>query len=355
MTNAAAASDSVAGATPNPLRPARALRETAIAALRAVMGSDPTEPYALLDFPRYANVGDNAIWLGTLAALEALGFPPPAYTSDDRTFEPRELERRVGRGPILLLGGGNFGDLHRKHQRLREAVATAFPDNRVVQLPQTLRFRSPDSLEQARRVLGAHRHLKVLVRDEASLRTATHDLGLDASLAPDLAFGFVPPKRPRGAAPLVLWISRTDEWNRHESPESTEHLEVSDWPPERNPWRRRKMRGLVVLYRFGIARVLPLRGALSRTYEPLARWRVDRALAWMSRASVIVTDRLHGHILATMIGTPHVLLDDSLGKLRAFHDMWTSDGGLATWASDPADALARAKALLPVAADGASP
>ena len=241
----------------DPLRTARALRAQAIAALGAALGSDASVPYALLDFPRYANVGDSAIWLGTRAALDALGFPPPAYTCDERTFDARALERRVGRGPILLLGGGNFGDLHRKHQRLREAVAVAFPDNDVVQPPETLHFRSPAAREQARRVLGAHRRLRVLVRDEASLAEATHDLGLDARLAPDLAFGFTPPPRAPTAPPLLLWLSRADAWRRFEPPASVPGLEVSDWPPDGNPWLRRKMRALVAAHRGALRACCP--------------------------------------------------------------------------------------------------
>ena len=352
MTITTGASVSVADASRDPLRAARALRATAIAALGQALGSDVHEPYALLDFPCYANVGDNAIWIGTLTALDALGFPPPAYTCDNRTFDPRALERRVGRGPILLLGGGNFGDLHRKHQRLREAVAAAFPHNRILQLPQTLHFGSAAAREQARRTLGAHRRLRVLVRDEASLAIARDDLGLDAALAPDLALGFVPTPRAPPAAPLILWISRLDTWRRDPPRVWAEHLEISDWPREGQPWRVRKVRWLVAMHQVGAARVLPLRWPLSSAYEPLARWRVERALAWMSRASVIVTDRLHGHILAVMTGTPHVLLDDTLGKLRAFHDAWTRDSGLSTWANGPADALSRAQERLDAPTSG---
>jgi pyruvyl transferase EpsO len=33
--------------------------------------------FALVDFPNHSNVGDNAIWLGELAALRAIGVGEP--------------------------------------------------------------------------------------------------------------------------------------------------------------------------------------------------------------------------------------------------------------------------------------
>ena len=98
----------------------------------------PDRPYALLDYPAYANVGDNAIWLGTLEALRQLGAGPPAYTCCADTYHADSLRRRVQDGPVLIKGGGNFGDLYPRHQRLRERVVRDFPDNPIVQLPQTV-------------------------------------------------------------------------------------------------------------------------------------------------------------------------------------------------------------------------
>lgn len=45
----------------------------------------------------------------------------------------------------------------------------------------------------------------------------------------------------------------------------------------------------------------------------------------IGRSEFVITDRLHGHILSTIVGTPHVLLDSKLGKNLALHDTWTSN------------------------------
>jgi exopolysaccharide biosynthesis predicted pyruvyltransferase EpsI len=47
----------------------------------------------------------------------------------------------------------------------------------------------------------------------------------------------------------------------------------------------------------------------------------------LGSARFIITDRLHGHIMSTLIGTPHVLMDSKLGKNKNYHDTWTKDCG----------------------------
>ena len=66
------------------------------------------------------------------------------------------------------------------------------------------------------------------------------------------------------------------------------------------------------------------------------------ALTRRQRARVVVTDRLHAHVLCTMFAVPHVLLDDGYGKIRAFLDTWPVARGRAELAASPEDAAERA-------------
>ena len=43
----------------------------------------------------------------------------------------------------------------------------------------------------------------------------------------------------------------------------------------------------------------------------------------MDAGRVVVTDRLHGHILSTLLDIPHVLLDNADNKLSSYHNTWT--------------------------------
>lgn len=45
----------------------------------------------------------------------------------------------------------------------------------------------------------------------------------------------------------------------------------------------------------------------------------------LASADFVITDRLHGHIMSTIMGIPQVLLDSRLKKNLFLHDTWTQD------------------------------
>lgn len=279
------------------------------------------EPYALVDFPNYPNVGDSAIYLGQLECLRALHRPPPRYTCDFRSHDPAVMRSRIGRGPILLTGGGSFGDLWPTGQAFRESILREFRDNPIVQLPQTLYFRERASLEQARRVVNAHSNFTLLVRDARSLELARNEFNVPAFLCPDMAFCLGPLARPRLPLHDVLWLARGDKESAITVPPYTAHR--ADWSAEQpSPLRD-------LSWRLSSATHHPLAGKFARAilvrmYEPLARQRLRRGLELLATARVVITDRLHGHVLSMLLGIPHVVVDNSYGKLSAFHEAWTA-------------------------------
>src|SRR5919106_6826834 len=75
----------------------------------------------LIDFPDHDNIGDSAIWLGEVNALARLGVKV-AYAATHAEFSGDAVRALPGDVPILLHGGGNFGDLWLDHQRFREYI-----------------------------------------------------------------------------------------------------------------------------------------------------------------------------------------------------------------------------------------
>jgi len=292
-------------------------------------------PWALVDFPNYPNVGDSAIYLGQLACFRALRRPAPAYVSDIRGFDAGVMRRRVGRGPILLTGGGGFGDAWPTGHALRESILDQFPGNPIVQLPQSLHFRERSALERTRRIVNAHPDFTLLVRDRRSHELAGNEFHARAALCPDMAFCLGPLERTRRPGTPVLWLARTDKESA--TPTLPGDAPRADWRTEgslpiRNLiWRLTSMAkwpGLGPLVR-------PLAASL---YEPLARQRLRRGLDLLGSARVLITDRLHGHILALLLGIPHVTMDNSTGKLSAFHEAWTAGIEGVRWADTAEEA-----------------
>ena len=77
-----------------------------------------------------------------------------------------------------------------------------------------------------------------------------------------------------------------------------------------------------------------------RTYTPLARQRLGRGLAELAEGKIVISDRLHGHILATLMQIPNILIDNSYGKLSSFYDTWMRDVTGVRFAVSSREALA---------------
>ena len=300
---------------------------------------------ALLGFPDYGNVGDSAIWLGEAAALRALD-ARVAYACDARTYSAAALRARLPAGVILLTGGGNLGDLWERHQRFREQVIEAFPHLPVVQLPQTIHFRSPANLDRARRVFRAHPDFTLLARDRRSLEVAERELGVRTALCPDMALALGRLDRPRRARAGVVALARSDVESAADLRRAIgDRVWCTDWIDDVDTLATRATERLRTLARRHPRGFGALHRAVWLGYPRIAPDRGRRGGRILSGGRVVITDRLHGHILSLMLGIPHVVLDNSYGKVRAFFETWTHSCGLARWADSPAHGLELARRL----------
>ena len=309
--------------------------------LRPLVPAD--QPVALLDSPLTPNVGDSLIWLGTLAYLKQRGLRP-CYTCTNRTFSPDTLARRIGRGTILLNGGGNFGDLYPDHQEFREEIATRFPNHRIVQLPQSIHFESQEALAATRRVLDRHRNFTLLVRDQASFDLARTTFRGPTVLSPDMCFALGPLERPQPVHDVV-WLAREDKEAREPLAPVPPGVVRFDWLADELTPRLALYRRLVPILAHREWLRGPLAGLMSHEADATARACVARGVRLLGQGRVVITSRLHGHLLCMLLGIRHVVLDNSTGKVHAAHDTWTHASPLVELAENQHEALARALAL----------
>jgi len=276
-----------------------------------------------VDVPWYANVGDSAIEIGTLDALDALGAPPPCYVADARSYHRTHLAACVRDGLVLLQGGGNFGDRWAEHQRFRERVLSDFPENPILLLPQSAWFASPASLARAREVFDAHPRLTLLLRDRESLAFARSNFRAPSELCPDMAFALAAPA-PTPASGPVLWLARGDGESAAPPPAPPAGFARSDWVDEPPGTAAR----LLARLRRHLSRrpraSRPLLPLFARLQRSAARARVHHAFAVLRDARAVATDRLHGHVLCLLLGIPHFLVDTKDRKISRFVETWTS-------------------------------
>ena len=284
----------------------------------------------LIDPPGHPNVGDSAILLGELAFLRR-SFPAARLSYQDCETYSEKADRQINAATILLLhGGGNFGDLWPHHQNLRKTILRRFPHKRIVQLPQSLHFDDPAELEEIASLIAEQNDFTLLTRDRASYDLASSRFACRTLLVPDMAFAS---RSLRREPPVVdcICLFRTDKEKTadHEAAlvlikDLVGTVEVWDWIEDRRSLRRtidHAMRRVVRRsYPAIAATVGPASIATRRSY---AADRVRFGVSILCRGNIVVTDRLHAHILCCLLGIPHLVLDSLGGKVSAFYKAWT--------------------------------
>jgi pyruvyl transferase EpsO len=281
----------------------------------------PGQSVALVDFPNHENSGDSLIFLGQLRYLERAGVKVD-YIADGSRYNPSDLRALVPDGPILIQGGGNFGDRWDYMQALRERVIADFPERRIVQLPQGIDFGEGPKLVQAQKVLDAHPDLTLLIRDHAGVeRTRKLFPKAKVLFCPDMAFGYG--KVPSGDVSVDAVVLRRNDSesvqvvDRFTMQPSVSHIDL-DW-------------GLTGFAKL-VSKALHIPGALAkrlpslalllypvqhRAYVAIAENNVRHAVRILGRGRLIVTDRLHASVLAALMGKPVVAMDNANGKVSA--------------------------------------
>jgi len=289
---------------------------------------------ALLDLPNYPNVGDHLIWEGTECFLERNTGSQLDYASASVFFDRSRVER-VDR--ILLQGGGNFGDLYPKHMRFREAVVTRFMDHPIVLLPQTAFYRDPDNLQRTITAFSRHPRLTLCARDHVTLKfMQTHFPENTIRLVPDMAFcldRFSETHQHRTPQEILFMLREDGEQPLDTLVSACPDADVFDWPTmQSSRWHDisatlRQGAERCVHAGLALAHALPGEHAWDYRYHYMRQhqpW-IEEGINMVKRYDLVVTNRLHGHVLAILLGVPSILLDNSYGKNCWFHDAWLKD------------------------------
>ena len=326
----------------------------------------------VLDAPNHRNAGDLLILRGALDSLGRLGVR--VRLLQDRQLTSWETLRRLPSSvAVILHGGGNLGGLYPAHDEYRGRVLETVPDpSRVVLLPQSVSFPDGPAQIAARHRYGRFPEATYLIRDTQSLHRlgeAVPELAASVRLAPDAAFGTTLARRGAPSHDLLV-LQRSDKESAGldlVGPAVGVDFRRTDWPSfGQAPPAFRAIRRLARLSGSAVAPPLEPDGAVSRGSARATRrlqealWAVpQRALLrrhtadhvrvieeTLSDGRVVVTDRLHAHIGAALMGIPSVALDNVDGKVGALIQDWTAPLSTTHRARSAAEALTVARSLL---------
>ncbi len=286
------------------------------------------------DQPVHMNIGDLAIYEGAQVLLKSLNVNIVAHNSvldlgkmaPDRSrfiLKP-DLSKISGfvdvADYIVFHGGGNFGDLWIDHQYMREAVIEKFPSSKIIVFPQSVQFKSAEGWDRARRVLSSHKNIMFAARDAHS-----YDMMKDVCeciQTPDTAHMlWTDDETPRhvGSGGPVLTQSRRDAENMI----GTSDADQFDWQDIVTPRDYASRHASEMARRLGIGRDM-----FSRSWNQTSQRLTRRAIERLAYSSQILTDRLHGVILASCAETPCVFTDTGYGKLTRYYEAWLKDSPL---------------------------
>ncbi|WJM15294.1 polysaccharide pyruvyl transferase family protein [Microbacterium arborescens] len=299
---------------------------------------------ALVDFPNHENAGDHLISLGQDAYFARLGLKID-YVGDITRYDKDDLDHFVPDGPILIQGGGNFGDRWTEIQKFRERVISENHDRRIIQLPQSVDFTTQTGLRQAQDVYRAHPNLTLLIRDRAGAQlTAELFPQNTVRFCPDLALGApLDSRSAKTGEPRfdVVYLKRGDSESTGSAVSLPRALTAlsSDW----GLGRADKVKWWAMHAPGALSRRLPLmRRPLyplqHRLYTQMSRLNVDSAQRLILQGSVVVTDRLHASVMAILLGRRVVAMDNANGKVSAIYGDYLHDLGLMTLVADGREA-----------------
>ncbi|MFW5886131.1 MAG: polysaccharide pyruvyl transferase family protein [Bacteroidota bacterium] len=290
--------------------------------------------YIFLDLPYYTNIGDTLIYKGTEEFLKTLPYKC-LYKTAIETYHKPKISKEV---IILLQGGGNFGDIWRRHTEFCLRIINEFPENRIIILPQTVFYKDKTILKADAYLMSKHPKLTICARD-----SVTHQLlktffpKNNILLVPDMAFYISQTHLNKYRKPeqnRELFFKRKDKefqtFDYKNYLGNNNGIEEHEWPS----MERKLFSSGILNYLKRIHSVFKKFNYINFISAKITDWYavniymprlIKTGIRFLSRYQYIYTTRLHGAILSILLQKPITFFDNSYGKNSSFYNTWLKD------------------------------
>lgn len=294
-----------------------------------------TNDYVLLDLPYHVNIGDLLIWQGELTFLKHEVAHKMLGYYNQSTFGFPKLKKDT---IILLHGGGNFGDVWRRSQEFRLEVIRRYPDNRIVIFPQSVYYSTDSLAEVDAERFAEHIDITICARDKVSYEYLCRFFTNTILCIPDMAFcidnAFFKPYIQEETKDN-LFFKRTDHEFRNVKVDFIEgKYDTADWPgtDPLSPFIKYLYLSMVGVQRLRKKNVLcrflacALSCCVNKIFMHIVRPQyIGRGVQFISQYKNIFTTRLHGLILAHLLGKNIMIVSNSNGKLENYYKSWLKE------------------------------
>lgn len=276
----------------------------------------------LLNTPDHINIGDQLIWKGEMDFLDSLNIEP-SYITSHFNFDWREFSKDT---QILLHGGGNFGDIWEGHNEFRIKVVERYSNNAILVFPQSVEYNDEKLIEQDAKRYAVHKNVTICARDQFSYNLLSKYYKNNILLVPDMAFCMDLKKAKGGFKKRNLLLKRVDrEISTGFDYNTYSNFELKDWPSFDNTMFNFTHRVWEKVNRMFAKNLLSGRTMDTTFGLGVLRdkeWLIEKGVDFISSYDLVVSTRLHGHILALILGVPTIMIDNSYGKNNRFYETW---------------------------------
>lgn len=268
----------------------------------------------------YGNIGDLAITAAQVAFLRdyAPGLQCIAVPISATRVLLRSIQRQIRPDDLVtIIGGGNMGSIYPDIEALRQLVIRSFPRNRIVCFPQTLDWHASAESERALQRLiktyTQHPDLYVLAR-ESLTHTKLSELfsahaNVKIALVPDIVMSSTAELLGSRDCLVPAGILRCLRDDKESALSAAQYAQLD---------------AALHSSACAIERTDTHAGGAQLSEIQCAQLLADK-LSQFRAAQLVVTDRLHGMILALLSGTPCLVLPNSNHKIRQTWLDWLSN------------------------------
>lgn len=267
----------------------------------------------LIGTPLHGNIGDQAITMAEYKFLEQhlksnknIIEIPSKYIS----MNIDKWKDIIGDNTIMIHGGGFIGSLWPEEYNMIKEVIETFHKNYIIILPQTIYYNKMcKEIEEFNTLMGKCNNISLCVREEISYEFALKYLpNSNPVLIPDMVTylnsEMINISYTTKREGILLCLRNDIEKN----------IDDSDY---------NSIMSAITKY-FDKNEIIHTDTYINKSIYPYMREKiVKEKILEFSRAKVIITDRLHGMVLAALANTPCIVLSNCNHKVRGVYN-WIS-------------------------------
>lgn len=269
------------------------------------LGKNKKYRLVYFELPCFDNLGDHAIAYVTEKKLQA-------FCDDNKEYELfvvdgwsteediKSLKHFISKKDVVVLqGGGNFGNLYSFAEEFRRMVLKAFPDNKIIVMPQTIHYTDDESgkaeLELDKKAISKCKNITLFARDYKSKSLMEEYFSCNIDFMHDIVSQFDIPSSDADKRKGILICLRSDKEGALSKESKLEIIRLCE-EEDSDAF----ITDTCLQYDFDV-----------KEREKI----LFRKLELWKKKEFVVTDRLHGMIFSLITGTPCIVFGNNHHKV----------------------------------------